>query len=284
MDETGKINIRSFFKRRALKILPAYYFLLLVYFILQLVGTIKLSSPDWFYSLTILKQFNNPGGLTGHLWSISAEEFFYLFYPPFFIWLYPKNKKALNYLLLAVVLAIIPLCRIFITQRFETYGFNIFMRGDAIAIGCLLALNYNILKPRIEFIQPRTWLGIPVLFFINSLLFSPEVSSNYPSMILWGEAGWSLPDNLVIAFLLILAMEDRRSIVFAILNSAPMVFLGRVSYSIYLWQQIFTSNLPLGYFNFFPFNLLMILVASVLSYKLIEQPFLQLKNRAGPGA
>jgi peptidoglycan/LPS O-acetylase OafA/YrhL len=58
-----------------------------------------------------------------------------------------------------------------------------------------------------------------------------------------------------------------------------MVFLGLISYSMYLWQQIFTSPLDLGKINQLPFNLIFIFIASVLSYSLIEKPFLRLKER-----
>ena len=279
MHEQGRIDVGAFYRRRALRILPAYYFLLFVYFLLQLAGTIKLTNSDWFYSITLLKQFNNPGGLTGHLWSISAEEFFYLFYPPLFIWLYPLKKKILNYSMLMVACAIVPVAWIILTHHFHTYGFNIFMRGDAIAIGCLLALNYPGIRAWAARTSPLIWAAIPALFLLDTVLFSSLAIQEYPLMTFWGEAGWSLPDNIAIALLLTLSIEKKSSFVFSLLNSAPLVFLGRISYSIYLWQQLFTSNLQLGYFNLFPVNILVILIVSLLSYKLIEKPFLRMKNK-----
>jgi peptidoglycan/LPS O-acetylase OafA/YrhL len=163
-----------------------------------------------------------------------------------------------------------------INRYFPTYPFNVFMRGDAIAIGCLLALNYDNVK---WICKSYKSIGLMlVLFGLSYLILQP--GSDLPFMqILVGSSGWSLIDNLAIAILLIISIEYKNSLWYGLLNSKPMVFLGMISYSMYLWQQIFTSPLDLGKINQLPFNLIFIFIASVLSYSLIEKPFLRLKER-----
>jgi peptidoglycan/LPS O-acetylase OafA/YrhL len=277
MDRTSDISLSKFYIRRVLRILPAYYFLLLIYFLLQLSGLVFLDRTDWFFSLTLLKQFNNPGGITSHLWTISAEEIFYVFYPLLFITLYSQHKKLLNNILILIILVLVPASRVIIGDAFNTFAFNIFMRGDALAIGCLLALNYDrAVSTRIN-TYVATALAISLLILSNVFL-QIENPDLFVKKLL-GYSGWSLVDNLAIAILLIVSIERKNAIWFKLLNSKPMIFTGMISYSMYLWQQIFTSRLELGLANKLPFNLIFILIASVLSYSLIEKPFLKIKER-----
>lgn len=77
----GKINLRSFFLRRAIRILPALYFLLFVYFILFNLHIINLSNSTWVSSFILIRQFIGSGWETSHLWSLSAESVFYILFP-----------------------------------------------------------------------------------------------------------------------------------------------------------------------------------------------------------
>lgn len=275
-EKKGTINLSGFYNRRMLRIFPAYYFLLFCYFILQLAGIFSLDNKDWFFSLTLLKQFHNPGGITGHLWTISAEVIFYLLFPIVFTRLYASNKKLLNYLLVFTILAAVPAARMIIFNVHPTYPFNVFMRGDALAFGCLLSLNYNSLRALGT--NYKTGFMILLLMEISHLLL-PETNDPGALQILAGSAGWSLLDNLAICILLIVSMEYRSSIWFWLLNSRPMVFMGTISYSIYLWQQIFTSGLEIGIFNRLPYSLIFLFIASTLSYRLIEKPFLERRKK-----
>jgi peptidoglycan/LPS O-acetylase OafA/YrhL len=64
-----------------------------------------------------------------------------------------------------------------------------------------------------------------------------------------------------------------------VLESRPLVFIGALSYSLYLWQQPFMNRHADSIVNAFPFHLVFALGAAMLSYYLVEQPMLALRAR-----
>ena len=81
-NKNNKISLKNFYVRRVLRIFPAYYFLLLVYFVLQLLNYIQIDPAAWLTAITYTKYFNwSLDWYTAHAWSLSIEEHFYLFWP-----------------------------------------------------------------------------------------------------------------------------------------------------------------------------------------------------------
>jgi peptidoglycan/LPS O-acetylase OafA/YrhL len=64
-----------------------------------------------------------------------------------------------------------------------------------------------------------------------------------------------------------------------ILNSRIVVFVGVLSYSLYLWQQLFLTSLNTTWTGKYPVNLAVCFAVATLSYFFIERPFLRLKDR-----
>src|SRR4051812_24348426 len=76
------ISLKNFYIRRTIRIFPAYYFMLAVYFILQLCQVIHIGPSSWFTAVTYTKYFNaDQDTVTAHAWSLSVEEHFYLLWP-----------------------------------------------------------------------------------------------------------------------------------------------------------------------------------------------------------
>ncbi len=69
-----------------------------------------------------------------------------------------------------------------------------------------------------------------------------------------------------------------------LLESAPLRWIGRISYSLYLWQQLFftghfLNQYPLGPLNRFPLQLIATFLCAIASYRFIEQPMIALGHR-----
>lgn len=88
--------------------------------------------------------------------------------------------------------------------------------------------------------------------------------------------------NVLIALVMVRYVE-RPSLFFGrILNARPLVALGALSYSLYLWQELFLVQWrpPVSVLQTFPASVVMALACAAASYRFVEQPFLRLKARA----
>jgi peptidoglycan/LPS O-acetylase OafA/YrhL len=272
----GSISVKDFYIRRTLRVFPAFYFLLLVYAILQIAGDIKISAPSWITAITYTKYFNwKLDWYTAHAWSLSIEEHFYLVWPLVFM----GGKKARKILALALVL-LVPFFRLYgyVYTSEWINGLTIFTRIDAIAIGCLFAIYKDAIITRLN----RHWY----LFFIVSIagllllqdFHAVAAAWHIPYIsIMLGSTNGTIA-SLLIAVIMMYSVFGPRKYWYTFLNLKVMNYIGLLSYSLYLWQQPF-----LGVSNHwstgFPLNIACLIVMALISYYGIEKPFLKLKSR-----
>src|SRR6266699_2842936 len=75
------INLRRFFSRRALRIMPAYFFVLAVYFCLPYLREFPEISPLWKFLISVQNIGLRGGTAFSHAWSLAIEDQFYLLLP-----------------------------------------------------------------------------------------------------------------------------------------------------------------------------------------------------------
>jgi peptidoglycan/LPS O-acetylase OafA/YrhL len=85
--DTGRIGLKSFYLRRAFRILPPYFLYLVILASIAAAGVVQVAPIEWwscgFFFRNYIPDLAPPfsGWYTGHFWSLSIEEHFYLFWP-----------------------------------------------------------------------------------------------------------------------------------------------------------------------------------------------------------
>lgn len=270
-DSFGHIDFKSFYIRRAVRILPAF----LVFAVAALLFGQAVNKPEWDHlpwalSFTMnwrLAVQDSPtwGTLFGPIWSLSIEEQFYLLWPFAFVAVLKAKAGARPWIIAAAIL-IVALWRFHLSgygHPMRTYnGFD--TRADALLVGCLIALWPSESLSRFA---ARMYL-IPVA----GLLIAAAVT-HWDSPIIH-EIGFSLA--AISAGLIIAAVQQPGTMVGFWLSRAPFRLIGRLSYSLYLWHMV-AFSLPhhLGLQGQRPLGLIFALALAAGSYYGIERPCLR---------
>lgn len=267
-DRKGKVSLRGFYWRRSLRILPAFVALLLFVAGLQLAGAALVSGRDWLAALTYTMNFQpHSAWELGHLWSLSIEEHFYLLWPLLFVCLPPRWAVRG----LAAVLLVGPALRWVVLLRWPQWSSMLDLwtptRLDAIAVGCLTALLARTRDGARLLNALASWWPLALLAAAGGLtgaLYSGKFANGIT------------PTVTALSFgVLVWAAATRAP---RWLESGPLVTVGIGSYSLYLWQQPFLNPHAEHWWTAFPQNLVFACLAALLSYRLIERPFLRLKG------
>jgi peptidoglycan/LPS O-acetylase OafA/YrhL len=283
----GSISLSGFYLRRAFRILPPLYLYIGVIALLGLAGKIVLTRIDLVSSLFFFHNFSATDQMWSleHLWSISIEEQFYLFWPFLLVFCLRRpghaGRVAASILPIAIIL-ISPVLRLLLVRSanpaMHHAGVN-FFKFDFIMFGCLVALLQH--TPRFEAIYralTRLWWLAPAVIVGCSVVSARY--QNYFDLPL----GFTL-NGAAIAIFLLWSTRNADSAVGRILNWKPIAQIGVLSYSIYLWQTLFLheNNIQVfgswvgvaGWISTFPGNWIAILIVACLSYYLVEQPALR---------
>jgi len=288
----GAISLRSFYVRRGFRILPPLYLYIACMGVLATWG--HLPGMNWRELITALTFTRNyvPGmGLWAleHLWTLCIEEQFYLLWPALLVWLLSRRNNAAGRgaaakLALAVI-AVEPVVRVFCFRFLPgLHSPGMFhMRADGLMFGALGALLQG--EPRFERIYRRwtswrvtQWLLPALLFFVSGALGLRF--GNYWTM----PAGLTL-DGLLILLWMLWLVRNPRSWTGRVMNQPAVMWLGRLSYSLYIWQTFFLhhDNVTVfgreGWFNTAPGAWLCLLAVAALSYYAVERPALRLRDR-----
>ncbi len=272
---TNTISIRDFYVRRIYRIFPAFYFFLAVTLTLAALSVIQLQPFDALAAATYTMNYHQDRSWwLGHLWSLSVEEQFYLLWPLAFSLATPGRAAWVA----AGAVLLGPLARVgswvLLPSSREGIGESFPTVCDAIAIGCLLACvrdRLTAVPQYLAFLRSRWFLGLPFLAVGCAVVARTHVAIDY--------AVAQSAANVVIALSVDRWVRWPDGALGRVLNAGPMVFIGTLSYSLYLWQQLFLNASASSGLNAFPLNIGLAFVAACFSYYLVERPFLRLRNR-----
>jgi peptidoglycan/LPS O-acetylase OafA/YrhL len=264
---SGTIGLGDFYLRRAFRIVPAYLVFLLAVVGLRALHVLTLRPGDLAAALTYTMNYHpQRSWYVGHTWSLSVEEQFYLLWPAVLLLLGPRRGLVVAGLGLVVA----PLLRVatwvWAPAQHASIGESFHTVFDSIATGCLLAGLGSWLdqRPRyLAFLRSRWfYLALPAIYLTHAV--AGYITFDYP-------IGQTVR-NLAIALCIdrwVRYPDDR---IGRALNHPTVAGLGRMSYSLYLWQQLFLSPHPMWPALPFPVNLACALGLAFCSYRLIEQP------------
>jgi len=276
--------IKNFFIRRGLRIFPIYY--LTIFIMFAFGGETHTHIKDNFiYFLTYTSNFyfyknNSWDGMLSHLWSLAVEEQFYLIWPWVILFI-PRERLLAG---IMVFIGVGAAANYIFRDNFDlVLPFTCF---DAFGIGALLA--FAISKGfDLDKIYPIVGIAAAtcVVIMLNSIL-------RKQMMIIPARTAHSVIALFVIIY--IINRREKGQEQFFILNSRILIFLGKISYAMYLYhlplsQDSFYLNkyinqyLPDSFIRhqtyiLFAENFLLLVALSWLSWVLIERPILKLKH------
>ena len=282
-DATGRISIRGFYVRRIARIFPAFYLYFAVIGILTAFHVMQVPAASFYAAGTYTWNFfcfrpgghGDPTGLLGHTWTLSTEEQFYLIWPSLLVYFGRVWTQRLA-LVGVVVFPLIRFCAFFLLSPGNRREEILIHTGqDMILWGCLGAFALHsglldrLLTRRYRFVNPLI-CGV-VVICLGGLIVAH---------LLAGFTYYMLPTLECIATLLLIfwLLSGEGGLLRRLLETWPVVQLGLISYSLYIWQQPFTIWPGLSWLTF-PWNALLPIAIAILSYRLVEVPLRKLIRR-----
>jgi peptidoglycan/LPS O-acetylase OafA/YrhL len=284
------VVLRIFYIRRSLRIFPIYYLTIIILFFFSEFVNCNIKN-NFFYYATYTCNFhyffnNNWDGITSHLWSLAVEEQFYLIWP--FIILFSNNKYHFNLIMIFIFIGILSQKLLSDFNMGNVLPFTCF---DSFGFGALLAWQKKYAKEK----EKRFQFWLVTLASIATLSLILEIVTN-KSILFPQRTIISIYAVILISY--IVKNHQNENLKFKIiLNNKILIFLGKISYGLYLFQNIIPSTINSKiinvYFNpllpdilfktywsqlYLIENVIILISISWLSYIFIEKKFLKLKD------
>ena len=264
----GRVSLLRFYGRRTFRILIPYYVFLGVLVTTRAGGLVQFGQGDLFHALTYTTNYQlHPAWVSGHSWSLAVEEQFYLLWPLAVAML---GRLRAPWIAAAALIAA-PVARVlvyrFVPSMHPLIGASFETVADALAGGCLLACVRDRLWQRGWY---RALLRSRVMALLPLAVVALAMLDLYPSISY--TFGYTLK-TLGIALVIDWALRVPETRIARVLSLRPVVYVGTISYSLYLWQQPFLDP-HTGPASLTPLKALAALTVGVLAHYAIEKPAL----------
>lgn len=264
-----RVALTSFYARRGLRIFPLFYFALAAAALFN-IGPVR-DTFAWHVSYLSNVYFYLRGdwhGSVSHLWSLAVEEQFYLVWP-WIILCVPERRLAP---IVGAMVLLAPVSRLLMPGAMGSVLPTSCL--DALGLGALLALG----STREAIAKAGLWIGAPLVAVALSQRYA-GVGGAYQAVVLDFGISW------LSAWMVGGAATGFAGVGGAVLALAPVRYLGRISYGLYVYHG-FTPYLMGRYVPGFtsmdwPHRFALLTLATglvaAISWHLLERPFLRLK-------
>ncbi|HTE42396.1 MAG TPA: acyltransferase [Steroidobacteraceae bacterium] len=285
----GRIDFRGFYLRRFLRLMPPLTIIVALTLLLSALSIVDAFAPNGL--LAVLFYYGNyfviahdfqgvPAGMSV-VWSLAVEEHFYLLYPPLAVMLLRIGRAGLSAkVLVSLCVAVLAWrCWLATHDASENYiSMATDTRIDAILIGCLLALWKN---PWLDRLAPSNSTRDAALIVgaLALLFFTLGFRDEFFRMTF----RYTL-QSLATAVLLYFAIARSTSAPFTWLNSRPLMYVGGISYTVYLSHHLIIEALrdrfsDWGWAPILLVSACMTLIIAEAMRRFVEQPCARLRKR-----
>ncbi len=284
---TGRVSFPAFYARRARRLLPALLVMVAAYVAVSLATAHRvghaavagLIAASFTTNLFVSTGHDDLAGALTHTWSLSAEEQFYLVWPAVLFLAFRGGRHA------AIRVLVIAIAAVTVEQQIVsatgaspwrlTAGPDI--RGVGLAVGCLAALCV----PELHRLPRALRRAGPFAVLVSLVLVALGLSLNSVAP----ERRGGLTIFCAAVAIVIVSFSRGSSLTARVFSIAPLVWLGRISYSLYLYHLpilIALGALSRGSTSRKILAIELSVLAAALSYRFIEQPVLRRAGRPRP--
>ena len=287
-DAQGTVSLSKFYMRRSLRIFPAFYCYAAVLFgVLIIRGFGRETLPHALAALFYVNNYyqainGDPSTGLSHTWSLAIEEQFYLLWPLTFIVL-RRNYRRMAGFLAGAILTIWAYREVLVLvfDVHEGYIYEAFdTRADHLLMGCLLAVVLRAgIFPRFWDWIVRWWAAAVIAALLATLSVLEFVYGPF-----YRDSVSFIVSPLLVALWIAQLIGLRGAMLWRWTSWGWVRYLGRISYSVYLYQQLLVAapQKLLAHQHVLvqlAATIALIVVVASMSHFFVERPFLRLKAR-----
>jgi peptidoglycan/LPS O-acetylase OafA/YrhL len=283
--QNGAIDLRDFYWRRFFRIFPAAWAYLAIVFVCGLAGVIVVAPHEIQSCLLFWRNYDETlGWYTGQFWSLVVEEHFYLLWPAALVILAPRRARP------AAALAALTIALWRNWHAATLFMANIFPKSfpehrtdtrlDSLLWGCVAAL----ILPQLSRMLLRIKFGsmLPIVFASLLVLLGLLKESGFAASI------QSISRPMLIPLMIVSTVVYPNGLIGRFLEVPSMRFVGKISYSLYVWQQPFfildsAALSGLHVWQYWPAAPLGLAACALASYYFVERPMIRLGSNLRRG-